>query len=66
MTKYAVGYSEFVGDMKIEVVTTDAGWYDALIKHSSVNYTPSLPKELDEAKEVAITECGFEFDVVEV
>ena len=72
MTKYAVAYTNADGEdlVKIEIIEA-SGWKEALISHSRCNggwgpTGPILPDDLEEAKEAANGECGFEFDVKEI
>jgi len=72
MTKYAVAYTNADGEnlVTIEVIEAD-GWMQAIKSHSSCIRTwgaegPELPDDIEEAKEAANDECGFEFDVKEI
>ncbi len=65
MTKYAVACTHEDYQLDIRIVEAE-GWKEALNKHPLFGEGFVLPDDLEDAKNVAVNECDFEFDVVEV
>ncbi len=62
---FAVCCTHFDNPVSIEIIEAET-WKAALYKHPNMGEEVELPADIEDAKETAQNECGFEFDVKEL